>query len=553
MEIGQRCVVAQWLALPLAACSPSSWWVRACSSAPADAQLKTPPRSKADLQYSYSPIVKKAAPAVVNVYVSRRVREAASPFANDPVFREFFGRQFGLPTERMQNSLGSGVIVSADGVIVTNNHVIQGSGAAEIRIALSDRREFDARILLQDPKTDLAILKIQTDKPAKFAFLEFDDADGLEVGDIVLAIGNPFGVGQTVTQGIVSALARGGIGQMDGQVYIQTDAAINPGNSGGALVDMEGRLVGINTAIYSQSGGSHGIGFAIPSNLVRLFVQSAISGKQVARPWLGAKLEPVTREIAEALGLDRSAGAFVERVYRQSPALAAGLKTGDVILAVDGKEVADPRALVYRLTTMGVGGRARLDVVRDGKRFTADVALQKAPGRGLDDAAGADRRPSVRRRDGGRAVAGAGRRAGSRRRRQRCHHHRGAPGNARSPARSARRRYHRQRRRRGDDERRRTRQSPEAQPAPLGARNPPRQSALSVGRAGVGAAALGGSRPGPGVRAFPGTAPARRQLSSAGRRNGPAHEVAARQPAEAGVRVDRAAPSRHGNQLIEQA
>ena len=287
----------------------------------------------------------------------------------------------------MQNSLGSGVIVSADGVIVTNNHVIQGSGAAEIRIALSDRREFDARILLQDPKTDLAILKIQSDKPVNFTYLEFDDADGLEVGDIVLAIGNPFGVGQTVTQGIVSALARGGIGQMDGQVYIQTDAAINPGNSGGALIDMEGRLIGINTAIYSQSGGSHGIGFAIPSNLVRLFVQSAISGKQVARPWLGAKLEAVTREIAEALGLERNSGAFVERVYRQSPALAAGLKTGDVILAVDGKEVADPRALIYRLTTMGVGGRARLDIVRDGKRFSADVALQKAPGRGLDDTA----------------------------------------------------------------------------------------------------------------------------------------------------------------------
>jgi Do/DeqQ family serine protease len=354
---------------------------------PVQAQLKSPPRSKADLQYSYSPIVKKAAPAVVNVYVSRRVREATSPFANDPVFREFFSRQFGLPTERMQNSLGSGVIVSPDGVIVTNNHVIQGSGAAEIRIALSDRREFDARILLQDPKTDLAILKIQSDKPVKFAFLEFDDADGLEVGDIVLAIGNPFGVGQTVTQGIVSALARGGIGQMDGQVYVQTDAAINPGNSGGALVDMEGRLIGINTAIYSQSGGSHGIGFAIPSNLVRLFVQSAISGKQVVRPWLGAKLEPVTREIAEALGLDRSSGAFVERVYRQSPALAAGLKTGDVILAVDGREVADSRALIYRLTTLGVGGRARLDIARDGKRFVADVALQKAPGRGLDDAA----------------------------------------------------------------------------------------------------------------------------------------------------------------------
>jgi Do/DeqQ family serine protease len=376
-----RTLNRRWWTIGLLLATAAVWLVL-----PASAQLKTPPRSKSELQQSYSPIVKKAAPAVVNVYVSRRIKEAASPFANDPIFREFFGRQFGLPTERMQNSLGSGVIVSSDGVIVTNNHVIQGSGAAEIRIALSDRREFDARILLQDPKTDLAILKIQTDKPQKFAFLEFDDADGLEVGDIVLAIGNPFGVGQTVTQGIVSALARSGIGQSDEQLYIQTDAAINPGNSGGALVDMDSRLVGINTAIYSQSGGSHGIGFAIPSNLVRLIVQSAATGKQVARPWLGAKLEAVKREVAEALGLDRSSGALIEWIYRQSPAIAAGLKPGDVILAVEGRDVADPRALSYRLTTMGVGGKAKLDLIRDGKRFSAEVALQKAPGRGLDEA-----------------------------------------------------------------------------------------------------------------------------------------------------------------------
>jgi Do/DeqQ family serine protease len=352
--------------------------------APSLAQ-KSPPRSRGELQQSFAPIVKRAAPAVVNVYVRRKVREAASPFENDPFFREFFGRRFGLPTERMQSSLGSGVIVSPDGVIVTNNHVIKGSGQAEIRIALADKREFDARVLLQDPRTDLAVLKIDG-ATGRFEHLEFDDSEALEVGDIVLAIGNPFGVGQTVTQGIVSALGRSDIGQSEGQVYIQTDAAINPGNSGGALVDMDGRLIGINTAIYSQTGASHGIGFAIPSNLVKLVVASAVSGKQLARPWLGAKLEPVTREVAAALGLDRSAGALVERLYRQSPAEAAGLQAGDVILAVDGKPVSDPRSLTYQLTTKGVGSEARLEVVRQGRRFTANVALRQAPGRGLEDA-----------------------------------------------------------------------------------------------------------------------------------------------------------------------
>ena len=350
----------------------------------ASAQQKAVPRSRPEVQQSFSPVVKKAAPAVVNVYVRRRVREFASPLLNDPFFRQFFGERFGQPMERAQNSLGSGVIVSADGIVVTNNHVIKGSGAAEIRIALADKREFDAKVLLADERSDLAILKIETDRP-NFPYLEFDDADAIEVGDIVLAIGNPFGVGQTVTQGIVSALARE-VGASDAQVFIQTDAAINPGNSGGALVAMDGRLIGINTSIYSQSGGSHGIGFAIPSNLVRLVVQSAITGKKVARPWLGAKLIPVTREIAEAVGVDRSAGALVERVYATGPAQAAGLQPGDVIVTADGKPVADPRGLLYQLTTAGIGGRARLEVVRAGKRFAADIALAAASGPGLEDA-----------------------------------------------------------------------------------------------------------------------------------------------------------------------
>ena len=268
----------------------------------AEAQRKIPPPSREAAQFSFAPVVKKAAPAVVNIYVRGQVQ--VSPFGDDPIFRRFFGTQ-----ERMQSSLGSGVIVSSDGVVVTNTHVVKVGARAEIKVVLADKREFDARVLSADEKTDIAVLKL--DGAERLSFLEFEDSDNLEVGDMVLAIGNPFGVGQTVTQGIISALARSQIGQSDAQVFIQTDAAINPGNSGGALVDMNGRLVGINTAIFSKSGGSHGIGFAIPANLVRVFVDSAVSGRKFERPWLGAKLEPLTREIADALGIERAAGAVV--------------------------------------------------------------------------------------------------------------------------------------------------------------------------------------------------------------------------------------------------
>src|SRR5689334_17036674 len=294
------------------------------------AQRKEPPPSREAAQYSFAPIVKRSSPAVVNVFARGRV-QVQSPFADDPFFRRFFGDRFGMPTERIQNSLGSGVIVSPDGVMVTNTHVVKLGGVPEIRVVLADRREFDAKIVLQDEKTDITVLKIEGAE-GTFPFLAFEDSDILEVGDMVLAIGNPFGVGQTVTQGIVSALTRSEIGQSDAQVFIQTDAAINPGNSGGALVDMAGRLVGINTAIYSRSGGSHGIGFAIPSNLVKLVVDSGIAGRKVERPWLGARLDAVTRDNAEALRLDRAVGAYVTRVYPGSPAAQAGLLQGDVIL-----------------------------------------------------------------------------------------------------------------------------------------------------------------------------------------------------------------------------
>ncbi len=358
--------------------------VLAAYATPVAAQRKLPPPSRDAVQLSFAPIVKQTAPAVVNVYVRTRVQAFTSPFADDPVFRRFFGDRFGQQTERQQNSLGSGVIVNSSGIIVTNTHVIKGGGQTEIKVVLADKREFDAKVILQDEKTDIAVLRIEGGD-GKFPTLEFEDSDNLEVGDLVLAIGNPFGVGQTVTQGIVSALARSEISQSEAQVFIQTDAAINPGNSGGALVDMAGRLVGINTAIFSRSGGSHGIGFAIPSNMVRVYVESAISGKKVERPWLGARLEALTREVAEGLALDRASGALVTRVWDKGPAAEAGLQPGDVITAVDGVEVADARSVFYRLATRGVGNRVRFDVLRKGRIQAVTIALRIAPTPTKDD------------------------------------------------------------------------------------------------------------------------------------------------------------------------
>lgn len=338
--------------------------------------LKKVPENREQITFSFAPVVKRAAPAVVNVYVRQRVR-VQSPMFNDPFFEQFFGRQFGN-SERIQNSLGSGVIVAPSGVVVTNNHVIQGGADAEIKVALADAREFDAKVLLKDEHSDLAVLQIKN-SDIEFPYLTFADADLLEVGDMVLAIGNPFGVGQTVTSGIVSALARTRVGISDYQFFIQTDAAINPGNSGGALVDMQGRLVGINTAIFSRSGGSQGIGFAIPANMVRLIVDSALHGGSVRRPWLGAKLTEVTPEIANAVGLDRAAGALVSSVSDGSPAATAGLRSGDVIVSVDGRDVSDPNAFQYRFTTKGTSGDASVEVLRGGSRRKLSVPLMTAP------------------------------------------------------------------------------------------------------------------------------------------------------------------------------
>ena len=345
---------------------------------PADAEpQRVVPESQVAIKQSYAPVVKRVAPAVINVYVSRKVKQIVSPFADDPFFSRLFGDNFGIPRERIQNSLGSGVLVSPDGLAVTNNHVIQGGGEAEITVALSDGREFPAKVILKDERSDLVVLRLDA-HGVQFPSIDFSDSDSLEVGDIVLAIGDPFGVGQTVTSGIVSALARTHVGVSDYQFFIQTDAAINPGNSGGALVDMDGRLVGINTAIFSQSGGSLGIGFAIPSNMVRLVVQAALRGGTVQRPWFGASLQPVTSDLAESLGLDRPSGALVKGMHAKGPAAQAGLRAGDVVVSIDGKEVQDPRALQYRFATKGLGGAAELGVIRQGKPLKVTVALVAA-------------------------------------------------------------------------------------------------------------------------------------------------------------------------------
>jgi Do/DeqQ family serine protease len=339
-------------------------------------QQRQAPQSRAELQFSLAPIVKQAAPAVVSVYAARVERRQSNPLAEDPFFRRFFGGDFGVPQERVQRSLGSGVIVEPSGVVVTNNHVVENM--TELKVQLSDRREMEAEILLRDPRTDLAVLKLKGSGP--FPVMPIGDSDALEVGDFVIAIGNPFGVGQTVTQGIVSALARSKVGIGDYQFFIQTDAAINPGNSGGALVDMAGRLVGINTAIFSRSGGSMGIGFAVPAAMVKVVVQSARDGgKLVRRPYFGAKLQAVTAEIAESIGLERPAGALVAAVTDKGPAADAGLKRGDVILSVDGQSVDDPDGFGYRFATRPIGGTASLSVQRGKQKLVMPVKLTAAP------------------------------------------------------------------------------------------------------------------------------------------------------------------------------
>jgi len=348
------------------------------AAAAGGAAAQMPPASREAIAASFAPIVKKAAPAVVNVYSRRIVQVNDSPFANDPFFRHFFGENspFGAPRQRIQNSLGSGVIVDADGLIVTNHHVIREG--QEITVVLADRREFEAKVIRSDERTDLAVLKIDP-QGEKLPTLPLGDSDELQVGDLVLAIGNPFGVGQTVTMGIVSGLARTAVGISDFRSFIQTDAAINPGNSGGPLVDLGGKLVGINTAIYSRSGGSVGIGFAIPTSMVRTVLEGAKNGGPIVRAWLGATGQPVTSDIAQAAGLSHPMGVLIKEVTPDGPAAKAGIRLGDVVIAIGGHEIDDPEDMRFRVATLPVNAAAQITIWRAGQQHEVAVIPTAPP------------------------------------------------------------------------------------------------------------------------------------------------------------------------------
>jgi Do/DeqQ family serine protease len=325
------------------------------------------PNSRADLPFSYAPVVKRVTPAVVNIYTTttqRAPRRLPFPFPQMP------------PGDRTQNALGSGVLLKADGLIVTNAHVVRA--ADEIRVVLSDRREFDAKVVAQDERYDLALVRIDT-QGEKFPFLEMRDSDSVEVGDIVLAIGNPFGLTQTVTSGIISAVARSAGGINDSSFFIQTDAAINPGNSGGALVALDGRLIGVNTAIYSQTGGSIGIGFATPSNIVARLLASSESGGRIVRPWLGVATQRVTPDLATGIGLARPAGLIVKEVFADGPGAKAGMRRNDVIVALNDQPIDDPAALRFRLATLPADATVPVKVIREGREVTLNVPLAAPP------------------------------------------------------------------------------------------------------------------------------------------------------------------------------
>jgi len=344
----------------------------------AHAEVSVPPQSREQIRLSFAPVVKRVAAAVVNIRI-RTPQQAGNPLYADPFYRRFFGDEEGQ--RRDQNGpVGSGVIVRENGVIVTNHHVIKSGGT--IDIILNDKRTFTAKVLISDERTDLAVLQIDA-KGEKLPFLELRDSDEVEVGDLVLAIGNPFGVGQTVTSGIVSAVARTSVSITDVRSFIQTDAAINPGNSGGALVTLDGKLAGINTAIISPrsgagTGGNVGIGFAIPSNMVNAVVRAALTTGRIARPTLGIGGQDVTAEIARARGLERIGGVIVSTVAPDSPAAGVGIKAGDVILKINGREVADIQDLRFRLATMAVGGIVKLTLMRGKETVELEVPLREA-------------------------------------------------------------------------------------------------------------------------------------------------------------------------------
>jgi len=357
------------VALTLAACGNANS-SKAQDGVFAEPTERQAPTDATTMKQSFAPVVREAAPAVVNISARSIQRVQADPFF------QFFGG--GIPRERVAESAGSGVIVRSDGIVVTNNHVIQG--AQQIRVVLNDRREFPAQIILADERSDIAVLQLQG-VTEQLPVLAIDDLEEQEVGDLVLAIGNPFGVGQTVTNGIISALNRTETGISDSGSFIQTDAAINPGNSGGPLVDMDGDVIGINTAIFSRSGSSSGVGFAVPASMVRRVVDSAIGGAtSVVRPWLGVKGDSVSADIARSLGLARPQGIIVTDVYPNGPSARAGIQEGDVITAIDGAEINDQGGLNFRVGTRDPNDTVQVAVVRDGRSQTINARVQTLPG-----------------------------------------------------------------------------------------------------------------------------------------------------------------------------
>ncbi|MAU66523.1 Do family serine endopeptidase [Hyphomonas sp.] len=328
------------------------------------------PETRSEIDLTFAPLVKEVSPAVVNVFTQKTVKTGVTPME-----MLLYGRA--APQSRVQNSLGSGVIVREDGVIVTNNHVVEG--ADSFRVVLSDRREYPAELVLNDERTDLAVLKIDTGGD-KLPVLHYADTREAQVGDLVMAIGNPFGVGQTVTSGIISATARTDVGISDYSFFIQTDAAVNPGNSGGALVDMKGQLVGVNTAIFSRGGGSNGIGFAIPSEMVKRVVDAAMNEGTFVRPWLGLAAQSVSFDMAKAQGLSRPIGVMVTEVYDGGPADKAGLRRGDLVTAIDGREVFDEKGLKFLAAIRNPGERAQLNVLRGGRNEVIGVKVEPPPG-----------------------------------------------------------------------------------------------------------------------------------------------------------------------------
>jgi len=322
---------------------------------------------------SYHDAVKRAAPSVVNIFSSKEIRSPKHPLLNDPIFRRFFGDQ--LPDEAQRaSSLGSGVIVSASGYVITNHHVVEA--ADEIEVALADGKKLLAKVVGNDPETDIAVLRVNSEN---LPVIAFGSSDALRVGDVVLAIGNPFGVGQTVTGGIVSALGRTGLGINTFENFIQTDAAINPGNSGGALIDASGNLIGINTAIFSRSGGSMGIGFAIPVSTAKMVLEQIVKSGSVTRGWIGVEVQEITPPVAESFKLGSTRGALIAGVLRGGPADKAGVKPGDVLVEVEGKPVSDPSAMLNLVAALAPGAPAKVKLMRQGRDIDTSVTVGRRP------------------------------------------------------------------------------------------------------------------------------------------------------------------------------